>query len=222
MNKEGSDSPQRELINPNTLDKNFSVRMKAYVERKMKEAGYWDKILSACKDYEDYEKTVHALIDSIGNDFEISVPSPQTGGLSKEEIEKAAIKKYPPKEIFIQGGTGFIDLNEDARKGFIKGLEYASQFQDQRLREENEKLKKDLEASKSSTSASLASHSATSGMSVEQVLEDALLGLQSAKAIIEDTGALFIDVADNGAKADCWQNLLDAICSVQKIKKQPL
>lgn len=53
---------------------------------------------------------------------------------------------------------------------------------------------------------------------IGQVLEDALLGLGSAKAIIDDTNAMEIDTPDNGAMSDCYQNLIEAMASIIKFQ----
>jgi hypothetical protein len=46
-------------------DKNFTVRLKATIERKLKEAGIFDKILSAPINFEEYTKTVDRFFTSL-------------------------------------------------------------------------------------------------------------------------------------------------------------
>lgn len=46
-------------------DKNFGVRLKASIDKRMKEAGIWDKLLKQSKRWDDYKEMERKFFDSM-------------------------------------------------------------------------------------------------------------------------------------------------------------
>lgn len=98
-------------------DKNFDVRLKASIDKRIEEAGIWNMVLDACKDYDEYKAKKQAFMDSL-NDITLNklqgikaaTPSPAQPPVNGEEPEQNTAEKFLRSKLWSTDDRGMFDF----------------------------------------------------------------------------------------------------------------